>query len=87
MNSLPIGGMAMRIACGTIDPPQDPPVRHPERAPCELLARVDGHQAGADDLRQIRGFVQRQRDPAAMNGVNHDCAKPLQNVGSTSQTK
>src|SRR5262249_35825199 len=36
--------------------------RHPERAAGELLPRVDGQQAGADDLRHVGGLVQRQRD-------------------------
>ena len=72
MNSLPVGGMTMRTACGHDHLAQDLAARHSERAPGELLPRIDRQQPGADDLRTCtRPRSATARSSAARNGVNH----------------
>ena len=88
MNSLPVGGMTIRTACGTTTSPQDLPARHAERAARELLAGIDREQPGADDLATCtRASFSDSAIHAAMNGVNQLAAKPVQSCGSAYQMK
>src|ERR1051326_1210159 len=87
MNSLPIGGIAIRIACGTT-------MRRRMRRRDMPSARPASSCPGSTDKSPARMisdmYAASLRDSvihAAMNGVNQLPAKPLHHVGSAYQTK
>ena len=63
MVSLPVGGMMMRMACGSIDAAHDERAVHAQCLGRLGLARVHGFKAGTHDFGQVGGLVQGQTNP------------------------
>ncbi len=87
MNSLPVGGITIRIACGTT-------TRRRMRRRDIPSARPASSCPGSTESRPARmisdmyapSFSESAMN-AAMNGVNQLCAKPVQSCGSAYQMK
>ena len=65
MTSLPVGGTITRIACGSTIAAQRLAVAHAQRVRRLGLALVDRLEAGAADLRHVRGLVEAEAQQRA----------------------